>query len=269
MNFQVEAIRSSFDIRDYVIKEKQDLPNTYKCPIEVPVKSQGSKPTCVAHGTSSLAEYHYKRQNNNSYKVFSTEFIYGLRDIGYFIGDGMMIRDALKTLKKYGIPFYEDCPGNNDIKEAVLNINNNLDRLVELAYPHRISAYYKCNSQEGIKTALITNGPVLVCMRTYRGATLENDIYTWDPKANYGLHCVFIYGWDERGWLVQNSWGSSYGGDGRFVIPFSYKFKEAWGVSDNITSCDVIIKKRNAFLDLIYKGYNKIVNFWLNLIDKD
>lgn len=268
MKFTNEAIRSSFDIRDYTIKAGTDLPTEYCCPVMVPVKNQGSKPTCVAHAAASLVEYHHKSQHD-LYKPFSTEFIYGTRDIGYYVGNGMMIRNALKTLQKYGDCFKSDCPGNNDVKEAINNVTSNLNNYRELAYPHRISTYYRCRSTEDIKTALVKHGPVLVSMNTYSGASIFEDVYVYNSKAKHGRHCVMIYGYDERGWLVQNSWGTNYAGDGRFVIPFDFKFNEAWGVTDTITSDELNIKKRNKFTNFIYKIYNKIVNWWLDLFNKE
>ena len=91
MNFINEVVRSTFDARDYTINADTNLPTEYSCPAKVPVKNQGTKPTCVAHAAASLVEYHHKRQNDNNYRAFSTEFIYGTRDIGYYVGDGMMI----------------------------------------------------------------------------------------------------------------------------------------------------------------------------------
>lgn len=267
MNFVKEVISSSFDVRDYIIKASQEIPDKYTCPLKVPVKDQGSKPTCVAHAAASMVEYHHKRQHG-SYRAFSTEFIYGTRDIGYYVGDGMMIRDALRTTKKYGVPFKTECPGNNDVRDAINNINKNLEKYRELAYPHRVSAYYRCRTMDEIKTALIKHGPVLVSMKTYNGAKIVDDVYTYDTKADYGRHCVMVYGYDERGWLTQNSWGTDYAGDGRFVIPYDYKFTEVWGVTDEIVESDLCIKKRNKFTNFVYKLYNKIVNWWLSLTDK-
>lgn len=264
----IEAVRSTFDIRDYTINADTNLPTEYTCPSKVPVKNQGTKPTCVAHAAASLVEYHHKRQHDNNYKAFSTEFIYGMRDVGYYVGDGMMIRNALKTLQKYGTPYKTECPGNNDVKEAMKNVNEKLDTYIELAHPHRISTYYRCTSNDAIKTALVKHGPVLVSMNTYKGAKIVDDTYTYDPKAESGRHCVMIYGYDERGWLIQNSWGTLYAGDGRFVIPFDYKFNEAWGITDEIISDELNIKKRNKFTDSVYKIWNKIVNWWLDITDK-
>ena len=171
MNFINEVVRSTFDARDYTINADTNLPTEYSCPVKVPVKNQGTKPTCVAHAAASLVEYHHKRQHNN-YRAFSTEFIYGTRDIDYYIGDGMMIRNALNTIRKYGVPFKADCPGNNDVKEAMKNINEEVDHYRELAYPHRISTYYRCYTNDDIKTALVKHGPVLVSMNRYKGAKI-------------------------------------------------------------------------------------------------
>lgn len=264
----IEAIRSKFDARDYSINESSNLPEEYTCPSKVPVKNQGDKPTCVAHAAASLVEYHYKRQHDNAYRAFSTEFIYGTRDIGYYVGDGMSIRDALKTITKYGDPFKNDCPGNNNVQEAINNIYQDEDHYRELAYPNRISTYYRCLSNNAIKTALVNHGPVLVSMNTYEGAKIVDDTYTYDAKASYGRHCVMLYGYDSRGWLIQNSWGTGYAGDGRFVMPYSYKFNEAWGVTDNIVDDTIKVVKTNAFTKFIYKIYNAIVNWWLDLTDK-
>ena len=76
-----------------------------------------------------------------------------------------------------------------------------------------------------------------------------------------------IYGWDERGWLIQNSWGPIFAGDGRFVIPFDYKFNEAWGITDEIDD-SINVKKRTGFANLIYKIYNYLVNLWLTISDR-
>ena len=105
MNFINEVIASPFDARDYHIAvASTDFPEEYHCPIFVPVKNQGSYPTCTAHACSVVMEYHHLRQTDE-FEKFSTEFIYGLREPGYYVGDGMVIRDALKTMLHYGDPY--------------------------------------------------------------------------------------------------------------------------------------------------------------------
>lgn len=267
MTEKIEVVQSPYDVRDYRICANIELPTTYVCPARVAVRNQGSKPTCVAHALASLVEYHNKIQHKEN-RAFSTEFIYGTRDIGSYIGDGMVIRDALKVIQKYGTPYKNDCPGNNDVQKAMQNINSNLERYRELAYPHRVTTYYKCSTKEEIKTALIKHGPAVVSMTCYEDAKIVNDTYTYSSKKSTGKHCVIIYGYDERGWLIQNSWGTDYAGDGRFVMPYSYKFNEMWGVTDDIVSEDLKVKPKGKFMNFIYKIYNFIVNCWLKITDK-
>lgn len=251
------AVKSTYDIRDYTITPDADPPLTF-CLETVPVKNQGSKPTCTAHALSAVVECHHKRQHG-WYERFSTEFLHGLRENGYYIGQGMRIRDGLHTLLKYGNVYESDCEGNNDYVDAMNHVSKDVDRLKELAYPHKISAYFKISTADELKTALMKYGPVVVSMNTYKGSKLVKDVYTCDISKDHGVHCVYIYGWDEHGWLVQNSWGWLYGWDGRFVIPFDFKFNEMWGIADEITE-GVVKPKRNRWLDVIYKIINKIVN---------
>ncbi len=263
MNLIKEVVKSRYDIRDYTIKAGESFPKTFCLEVDVPVKNQGSKPTCVAHALSSAVEYHHKRQHQD-YLEFSTEFIYGVREGGYYIGDGMCIRDGLKTIQKYGDTLECDCSGNHNYKTAMNNVRSNFEALKELAYPNRVSSYFRIKNAEGIKTALMKYGVVIVGMYT-SGGKLVNDVFTYDKKSKGGAHCVFIYGWNEKGWLTQNSWGESYGGDGRFIIPFDYKFFEMWGVVDNITEGDLNKPKRNKVLDFIYLIINKLVNLFLTI----
>ena len=260
MDIHYDVVKSSYDVRDYKIEPYKEFPKEFSVKGLVPVKNQRNKPTCTAHALSSAVEYHYQRQHND-YKEFSTEFIYGMREKDYYIGDGLTIRNGINTLYKYGDVFYEECQGNNDYERAMKNVNNRLGELQELAYSHRISGYFKINTVEELKTALMKYGVVIVSMYTYKGDRLKDDVYTYDIDAKKnGAHCVFIYGWDERGWLVQNSWGKLYGWDGRFVIPFDFKFIEMWGIIDEIVENDIKKPKRNKLLNTIYKIINTIIN---------
>ena len=267
MNLNFEVINSSYDVRDYHINAATEFPKEFQCTTLTAIKNQGSQSTCVAHALASLLEYHYQTQSDNV-EIFSTEFIYGLREAGYYTGDGMMIRNGLNTILKYGDPFEKDCPGNNPVDEAIKNVNANLDHYKELAYPHHISSYYRCRNEAEIKTALMQHGPVVISMNTYNNAKLVDDVYTWSSNEKYGRHCVLIVGWNEQGWLIQNSWGTHYGEDGRFILPYSFKINEAWGITDTIQDSELSLKKPSAFIRFISSTYNVIINFFKQLFGK-
>ena len=153
-----------------------------------------------------------------------------------------------------------DLLGNSHYQTAAAKVQRNWDELKDRAYPHRISAYYKLNTADEIKTAIMRDGAVVASMNTYDGAKLVKDIYTYDKTAEHGAHCVLLIGWNKYGWIVQNSWGYLYGGDGRFVLPFSFELNEAWGVTDDIT--DITTPKRSKWRDIFYKLVNELVKLF-------
>lgn len=259
------VVESSYDARDYKIKADSEFPKEFELPYKVSVKNQGSKPTCVAHAVSSLIEYHNLIETGK-YRKFSTEFIYGTRDIGYYIGDGMVIRDALKTVQKYGDCYYVDCPGNHDTADAMNNVNEKVEEYRDLAYPHRIGSYYRVKTPEEIKTALMNHGPVVISMTCKDNAYIADDTYCYPQGAeNSGRHCVLIVGWNENGWIIQNSWGALYAGDGYFTLPFDFKINEAWGTTDQKDDCSLLKRKaRNKFMNKVYKIINRIINWFYN-----
>ena len=258
---------SPFDIRDYKIAvTAREFPASFSLP-EVSVKDQGSTGSCVAHACSSVIEYHNKRQEGTDI-VFSTEFIYGYRPLGYYVGSGMYIRDALKTIQKVG-----DCPltylrGNHEYAEAIEIVDSKLDELKEHAYPHRISTYVTVKTEAEIKQALMDFGYVVVSMPWHNDYKLKNGVYTYTSDENCGYHCVVIYGWDERGWLVLNSWGKNWGQKGKFIVPFNFTWREAWAVTDELRSGDVIIPQENWFIKLFGGLINRLVNFFRKLTKK-
>jgi C1A family cysteine protease len=92
-------------------------------------------------------------------------------------------------------------------------------------------------------------------------------VYTYPEKPEKnGYHCVIIYGWDERGWLVQNSWGKSWGQGGRFVVPFDFKWAEAWAVTDNVVNGESLIKPQDNWF---IWAFSKFINWLLNLFHKN
>lgn len=262
---------SPYDIRDYKLVctlSAKELPESFELD-SVTVKNQKSTGSCVAHACSSIVEYHNNRQQTTA-EVFSTEFIYGYRPEGYYIGEGMYIRDALKTLQKVG-----DCPlaalkGNHDCPAAMEAVEAKLESLLPLADPHRISSYAKINTTEEIKNALVTNGYVLISIPWYKDYKLKNNIYTYSSDETIGYHALVIYGWNKDGWLVHNSWGKNWGDNGKFILPFDFKLTEAWAISDNITFDDNFKKPEeiNVFIKWFSGIINTIVNFFHKIFKK-
>jgi C1A family cysteine protease len=259
---------SPFDIRDYkVVATAHGFPERFVLP-EVSVKNQGSVGSCVAHACSSVVEFHNKRQENNN-TIFSTEFIYGYRPADYYVGEGMYIRNALKTLREVGDCPLSDLTGNHKCPEAMENVEANLEELKNKAYPHRISTYAKVSTDEEIKNALMNFGYVVISMPWYKKYKLTDGVYSHSSDEYSGYHCMLIYGWDERGWLVHNSWGKKWGKNGKFVVPFDFKWREAWAVADHISGETNITRPADTwFIKTFGKVINTLVNFFRKIFNK-
>lgn len=264
--FGMGLLPPKYDARDYALAASvryDNLPQQFDLGI-IAIKNQGSKPTCAAHAMSELIEYHYYHTDNKQYKKFSTEFIYGSRDDDMYMGNGMYLRETLKIAQKKGDVFYEDLPGNNDVTQAVENVRVRKMSLLPKAYPHRISTYYSISSINELKYALFHHGPVLAGMKIYDHASWANNTYRYTTNDTWSGHAVLIMGWNEQGWIVQNSWGVLWGDKGRFYIPYSTNFNdvfmEVYGVTDDINEVSEPAQEK-----MCIKLFYPIINWFKNL----
>ena len=266
------CIPSEKDVRDYRIgvASAAPLPDSVTLPMPS-VKNQGASPTCVAHALSTALEYHYEEEHGK-HRVFSTEFIYGYRPADYYQGEGMCLREALKTAQKIGDVFNTDLPGNHKVEAAKEAVEEKLGTLKDLAYPHRISAYYRCDTEREIKSALANCDPVIFAIECRDGDKVENGVWKTDEKAAVnGCHAMLIYGYNITGYLVQNSWSAAWATHGRCVIPYGTKLVEAWGIHDGIMEGDddIIEPFKTKLGKLIAKILNAIIRIFSRKAKKE
>ncbi len=260
------CVAPKVDLRDYTLAKgcRKLLPANYK--LNTPkVKNQGNVSSCVAHVTSSILEYY-----TNFTETLSTNFIYGIqnKECGYD-GFGMHLRDACSIVKKYGDMLEEYCPGNDEVPvswEVAERAFENKDQL-DKAYCFRIKSYVALKNNDDIKQAIYDYGPVLCSVKWYENYALDKNCkLTGSQDGNYGYHAILIYGWDdnENGFLCQNSWGTDWGDNGKFILPYYIGVVEAYGLVDEENDGRIIQPKRSIFRNILYK----IANFFLNLFNQ-
>lgn len=258
------AMPPKIDKRDYKLagaRAKIEYPEEFYLEMGE-VKDQGSVNSCVAHGAAEIIEYFNKMQEQIEDKM-SVGYIYGRR-YGYK-GEGMYLRDALKTIQKEGTCDNKQFPYNKEVPEIIELLNSKIDSITGQE-KNRISTYFSLNGVDDIKEALMNYGPVMISIKWYRDIKLENGVIKSSLKGDYGNHCLIITGWNKNGWKAMNSWSDRWGDNGYAILPFDFPLNEAWGITDSILrDGEIVVPKRNWFLDLIYK----IVNFFLNLFKKD
>ena len=262
---------SPHDVRDFKLKATPAgavlLPEEYICDLKIQIKNQKSVSSCVAHATSSILEHHA----NGEYEL-STNFFYGGQKAicGRCEGKGMYLRDACKIAANYGDMLLEDCPGNTEVPNCYSVAEEALQDTAKTtrAKEFRISKYFSCSSIDEIKQAIYNHGPVLASYKWYNTFKVDkNGKLTGKQSGDPSYHAIMIYGYITEGFLCQNSWGKSWGKDGRFLVPYDIPVSEARGFVDlvnDINIDDIVEPKRNKILDILYK----CINFILNLIKK-
>lgn len=195
-------IPSGEDPRDIVYQGQHvgmaAIPDSYELPNKPLVMDQGSAPICAAISIASILEWQNMAKTSSSRgKVYDAYQIYNMREDKEM--QGMVPRDALNKVKKLGV---------------------NGDKIDEFA---RVTNY------DMLKMSVLCNGPVMIGTNAY-----EDPTYFWRPTKNLlGGHAVIVVGWDEEGYILQNSWGTGYGYGGRITMPYSDQryILEAWTIT--------------------------------------
>lgn len=249
-----KRIFSPYDARDYVMETSiENFPTSYELG-ELPVKNQGSVGSCVAHAVSELVEY-INRWQEGSYTKMSTGYIYGNREYETTkLKGGYYTRLAMKVLKNRGICSWDSFPYNVEMPKAETLYLARDKSIDDEAYKNRVSTYFQIKDDNSAKAMLMDDMPI-VCSLRWDGSVKcdENNIVSFPNGSRAkGGHCVLIVGWNENGWIIQNSWGKSWGNNGRATIPYNAPIKEMWGVSDNIINGnDISISKTGKFAQFI------------------
>jgi hypothetical protein len=253
------------DDRDYKIKDliktAPNLPKEYHNPVKTPILNQGETSECAA-ASMSIYRYIQEYNQNGNIKKFSPSFIYANRENGQDY-EGMILRDVLKKLKSDGVCYWDEFPNFYTYPQAKEIFNRNKNDLMPKAYPNRISSYYRLDTIEDIKMAIITTGAAYGALNCYSSIFNPKNgyvIYNNKEKKNYGGHAILISGWIDGWWIVQNSWGEDYGLNGYMYIPMDNKIigiTEAWAVVDNITEDKLKCSSKKD-----HKILNKIIKFF-------
>lgn len=259
------VMTSEFDIRDYRIKagvinetsfELRDLP---------PVKNQHSINSCAAHASCSILEW-FNSKENNEYRRLSTNFIYGMQGVAFHkMSSGMRLRDVCKITQRYGDCLYKTVPLNTEMPGCYDRLIEKLnDDVYNEALAYRIKFYARCTTKNAIKHALMTYSPILMSIKWHQDYEInDDDIIEFDTTSKRGNHAIMVYGFNEKGWLCQNSWGSGWGNNGRFVLPYKHGFREAWSFVD-ANNDDIYKPYRNGLFDVVYKMINCVINLFVN-----
>lgn len=199
------CVKSKLDGSEHVYGSNipMSLPKKYSYIKQLPkVLDQGDKPICVPCSLACCLNWMLNVQNGVS-KVDNNIDMMEIYDRATSkCKDGMELKDALKALRKVGI-------GSD---------KGNV----------RIERYAMVGTKDHLKQALIANGPCVGALPMYNDK--KEKFWLDDGSPLKCGHAVAIVGYDDKGFIIRNSWGTSYGDKGYGFIPYDEidKFMEIW-----------------------------------------
>ena len=158
--------------------------------------------------------------------------IYANREQDDYQGEGWNIRTALKQLYHYGVCLNKDFPYPESYKSERKKFLKDKDRLLELASPHKISAYFRCNNDDEIKRCIMQKGCVITSSSVTQKFFLSGDITNETiSNSKNGGHAYIIIGWTkDNKWIIQDSYSYLRPYFGRPTIAHDFRFREYWGI---------------------------------------
>ena len=202
-------------IKSAKIKDVSDI-NEYEIPIDkLPkVKDQKDYSCCVACALAEVLEF-FNQVETGEFKELSVSYIYGKHRDDNSTATGMIVESAIKYLLKYGSVPVEFFPKLMEMPEVKKQVKDR-DDLEKIAIPYKIQAYCKIGWRniehkfENLKLALLN---------------YETPIVAWTKRGFAENHCIIIYGFEIKNNTpyvkFQNSYGLTYGNDGRATMPLA------------------------------------------------
>lgn len=228
---------SEFDPRDYKFKltySAMTLPETYNSGIKYNVHNQGKYNNCAAHALSSYIEILLKKKG--AFKEISFPWYYGDRNHTDHKDEGLISRDLLKTAQKDGGLYLSDYSKVEEMKQAMYTFNSKFPSLKTKAQNIILGNYYQCTTVQQVKEAIYKYGSCMIgttLFESFDNVATGKTLYMNEPIVKdmgggvksienpVGGHMMIAVGWIKDYFIVQNSWGTSFGDKGYFYMPFS------------------------------------------------
>ncbi len=192
-----------------------------------PVEDQGQLGSCTANALVGNLEF-LEKQAGKPVADLSRLFIYyNERAMEGSINEdaGAMIRDGVKSLVKQGVCSEKKWPyniGQFAVKPSAACYKE--------ALKHQVLSYYRILTLQQMKQCLAEGYPFVFGFSVYE--SFESPAVAKTGKVNLpkpkeqqlGGHAIMAVGYDDRTQrlLIRNSWGTDWGLQGYFTMPYAY-----------------------------------------------
>lgn len=195
------------------------------CP---PVYDQGQLGSCTANALGGLAEFIMIKQGLNAYVPSRLFIYYNERAIEGTVSEdaGASLTDGATVLNQLGCP-NESIWWYNVAKFAVKPNKKVFTDGAE----HTVVSMAQVNQDiTDMQTTLASGYPIAVGFTVYESFESQQVADTGivpmpqPDETILGGHAVLVVGYDnsKQWWIVRNSWGTDWGANGYFYMPFAY-----------------------------------------------
>lgn len=264
------VIPSPQDVRDYSITTitpvRVEFPREFVCQYLPDIYDQNGYGMCVAFSIAAIKEAQEFKERGKKAR-YSPAFIYGNRAPEDYQGEGMMPREALRAMYRYGVVGYDNLPGLGNYPTCRDMVKNMNPVVFAAGIEQKINTYMRLNTPAEVKTALMDLGPVLLTIAVYDSFyNVSKTGIVYDVKEGesiQGYHAMTAVGWKKINgrdhYIVHNSWSTGFGDNGKCYIPVDYKgLNELWSVTDYIRPTITKEIKMNTPMQIIEPGHTML-----------
>ncbi len=220
----LDAVRDTLDFRDRMfvptlIEVAPRIPLRDYLAWKVPILNQGTEGACTGFGLATVANYLLRRRRDPEKVNVSPRMLYEMaKRYDEWPGEkyeGSSARGAMKGWHKHGICLEADWPFKP--KKALA-----AERW-QSASRRPLGAYFRVNHRDlvAMHSAIAEVGILYATATVHAG---------WDEVGNSGIiplrekelggHAFAIVGYDDRGFWIQNSWGTRWGREGFGLVSY-------------------------------------------------
>jgi C1A family cysteine protease len=230
-----------FGYRAVAIPSKADLRLQEWMP---PIVDQGNLGSCTANAATACYEFEAQKQGSKPAPRSRLFIYYNERMVENTIpwDAGAYIRDAFKVMNKYGAPNETLWPYN-----IAKFARKPTQKSYQYGLARQIVSYQSVpQDASAIMAAVAMNQLVEIGFTVYSSFfDIGSNGVMKMPGLNEqveGGHAVCVVGYDQsaRVWIMRNSWGTDWGDNGYFYMPFEYLLNA--NLSDDFWLCSLVEK---------------------------
>jgi C1A family cysteine protease len=192
-----------------------------------PVEDQGNLGSCTANALAGALEFLEDKDKIKEVSMSRLFIYYNERAIEHTVtsDSGAAIRDGIKSLAKQGCCPETEWPyiiSRFEIKPSPTCYTD--------ALKHVIQSYYRISTLTDMKSCLAAGYPFVFGFTVYESFESDQVAKTGivpmpgPTEAVLGGHAVLAVGYNDaqQRFIVRNSWGTAWGMQGYFTIPYAY-----------------------------------------------